>query len=336
MDPREPAVADDVHALVCAVSDPCRAHAVVIVSATHHGDRRYGLSPRRLAAAVGDRARVWTLPTVQHNIDFSNAWPDEQIRSKRAVGGGAVRVIGADGWSAVIRTDIRAEQEVIDRIVLGLADEARCPQEGPRRSAPESPPPPPAAHHPAPSGLDEPPSRHTSAVIERLRDELEQAHQRANALEARVAELEATAAADRPVYTDPERQLRHEIEQTWLHHLPEDERDQWPLREYLLGPNLLPLATNLASRDRILAVMVDVLTHRAYNMPARGVHPHHARGAAGKAMVRPDGALAYRAYVKSGAPGAARLLWWELVDGRVELAQVGHHDAVLRSARGVG
>lgn len=336
MDTPEPITVADHLDLVRTIDDPARERAVVIVSACHRGDRLYGLSPRRLARALGDRAQVWLLPSIQLNTAFSDAWPTG-TRGDRAVYGGAVRVIGAQAWTAVVRTDIRTESEVIARIVRGLDERdgaqqpepAHClPLNGTARAAEV-----PAAASTPPSGTSEPerPSgQHSATVIARLRRELEQVQAHAAELAARVAELEAAAEVP-SVFADPEQQLRHEIELTWLQHLPEAERSQWPLRDYVIGPHLLPLATELATRDRILAVIVDVLTRRANTMPARGVHPHHDRRASGTAMVRADGATAYRAYVKCGAPGAARLLWWELVDGRVELAQVGHHDAVLRT-----
>jgi len=34
--------------------------------------------------------------------------------------------------------------------------------------------------------------------------------------------------------------------------------------------------------------------------------------------------------VKRGAPGAARLTWWQYPDGTIELVHVGHHDDLLR------
>lgn len=129
------------------------------------------------------------------------------------------------------------------------------------------------------------------------------------------------------VYTDPVRQLRYEIEQTWLHHLPECDRDGWPLRRYTFGPGFVEsVTTPLVSRQRIIDVIVDVLTRRVYSVPARSAHPHH-RGTA--TIKRADGATAYRAYVRHGTPGAPRILWWECVDSSVELAWIGHHDDPL-------
>lgn len=351
MHPHEPITASDVLDLVRAVEDPARTRAIVIVSACHRGERLYGLSPARVARAVGDRAQVWLLPSAAHNEQFADAWPAER-RGDRATFGGALRVIGATDWTAVVRTDIRSEGEVISRIVRGLRERDVPPASpsvvvpSPPREAAATLRPPAGTVTPALRSETAPPantprpaepalapnfSRHAAALVACLRQALDAERQRSDELAERVAELEATSTPC-PVYADPERQLRHEINLAWLGHLPEEQREQWPLRQYVIGPNLLPLDIDLAGHDRILAVIVDVLTRRAYTLPTRAVHPHLERRG-GRPVVRSDGAAAYRASVKSRAHGAARLLWWELVDGRVELAQVGHHDDALRGAR---
>ena len=122
----EPRVANDVLDLANAIEDPQRTLAIVIVSARHRAERPYGLSPKRLSAAVGDRAQVWLLPSVEHNDQFSEMWPPE-MRGDRATYGGAIRVIGTAGWTAVIRTDIRTEDEVLERIARGLAEQDAPP-----------------------------------------------------------------------------------------------------------------------------------------------------------------------------------------------------------------
>lgn len=41
-----------------------------------------------------------------------------------------------------------------------------------------------------------------------------------------------------------------------------------------------------------------------------------------------DGAKAYRLYLQQGTPSARRLHYWQLADGRIELANVGFHDVI--------
>lgn len=128
------------------------------------------------------------------------------------------------------------------------------------------------------------------------------------------------------LFVDDETQFRYEIGETWLRHLPEGDRQQWPLRPFQLGSQFLSsLTTDLAPRQRILAVAVDVLTRRAYELPARSVHIYGDGSSNAPAITRSDGATAYRATIRQ-CPGGPRLLWWEQVDGTAELAWVGHHD----------
>lgn len=130
------------------------------------------------------------------------------------------------------------------------------------------------------------------------------------------------------VHSDEEEQLRFEIGHHYLVSNPETERKTYPIRAYTIGADFLDSLTelgNLATRERVVAVVCDVLTRRAYEMPSRYVHPHARAG--GPTLVREhDSATAFRCAVKTESPGAARLLWWELVDGTVELGRVAHHD----------
>lgn len=131
-----------------------------------------------------------------------------------------------------------------------------------------------------------------------------------------------------PVFADPVRQLRHELHLCWLDTVPEPERGQAPLRDFIVGADLVAsLDIDLVPRARIIRVIVDVLTGAVYTHPGRATHRHRATAAAGSApMTRADRATAWRCAVKTKAPAAARLLWWQLSDGTIELDRVIRHE----------
>ncbi|MEY9858542.1 hypothetical protein ABH935_004157 [Catenulispora sp. GAS73] len=131
------------------------------------------------------------------------------------------------------------------------------------------------------------------------------------------------------VYANPAVQFRYEIEQHWLHTLPEKERDQCPLAQYDLGPDFLDSLETLqvVGRSAILTATVDVLTGQASAKNGRRAHRQRvSRGGSTAPLVRADGASGWRCDIRSNTPAAPRLLWWALPDGRIELARAAVHD----------
>ena len=133
------------------------------------------------------------------------------------------------------------------------------------------------------------------------------------------------------VYRDAEQQFRWEVQYEWLTGNPEEERDHAPLTPYTLSEGFLKSLDSeiLRSRRRVIRVIVDVLSGHAWDR--QKTHQYKippAKAAAQRAL--PDGATPWRTNVKTGAPGAPRLTWWQLSDGTIELNHVGHHDDMLR------
>ncbi|WP_194890916.1 hypothetical protein [Catenulispora pinisilvae] len=131
------------------------------------------------------------------------------------------------------------------------------------------------------------------------------------------------------VYADPAVQFRYEIEQHWLHTLPEKERDQCPLTQYDLGPDFLDSLKTLqiVGRNAVLTAAVDVLTGQASAKNGRRVHRQRVgRGGSTAPLVRADGAVGWRCDIRSNTSAAPRLLWWALPDSRIELARAAVHD----------
>ena len=136
-------------------------------------------------------------------------------------------------------------------------------------------------------------------------------------------------------HQDPEQQFRHEVQLAWARTYLGADQDQWPLHEFTLGPEFLAELDGLegVERSKVVEVAADVITGRAFIMPAR---EHHAlrTGEGGDDRQRrrfSDGAVAYRVSLQVKTPSARRLHYWLLPDGSVELANVGVHDRLVIS-----
>ena len=133
------------------------------------------------------------------------------------------------------------------------------------------------------------------------------------------------------LFSDPEKQLRYEIDQTWLRRTPEAERVLRPLTDYRLGPGFLESLATLEGipRDKVLDVLVEVLTDRAKEIPGRELHQLRESASSPVQRVRADGARAWRCALQVNTPSARRLHFWRLPDGGIELDQVATHDGGL-------
>lgn len=130
------------------------------------------------------------------------------------------------------------------------------------------------------------------------------------------------------LFRDPEEQLRYEIGQTWLRRTPEPERPEWPLHTCQLGLGFIDSLDDLEGigRDKVLDVLVDVLTDRAKDIPGRELHPLRESESSPVQRSRADGARGWRCAMQVSTPSARRLHFWRLADGSIELDRVGTHD----------
>ena len=133
------------------------------------------------------------------------------------------------------------------------------------------------------------------------------------------------------VFADPERQFRWEVATSYLFRVPESQRDEYPLGDFVLGRAFLTRLDLLQgiSRDKVMEVIVDVLSGRAKDIPARELHPW-LESRSGPQETRDDGATAWRVSLQVHSHSARRLKYWRLVDGRIELDTVGVHDDGIR------
>lgn len=168
-------------------------------------------------------------------------------------------------------------------------------------------------------------------ALARERSRADAAEEELDQLQRRMREKEEREAqrAIPIISRDPERQLRWEIDYEWLTGTPEPEREGVELARYRLGSGFLKsLAADIVPRRKTVQVIVDVLAGRCWER--RETHAFTEKSKSDIQRTRPDGALAWRTYVKTGAHGAPRLIWWQLPDGVIELDHVGHHDDQLR------
>ncbi|MBS1907528.1 MAG: hypothetical protein JST33_13375 [Actinobacteria bacterium] len=126
-----------------------------------------------------------------------------------------------------------------------------------------------------------------------------------------------------------EKSLRAAIAELWTERTDPGERDLWPLREYIVGPEFL---RSLAALDqgqlaKAIRASVDAITGRAREIAGRDLHRlRTGDGGDDPYQTRPDGAKAWRASIEQKAPGGRRLHYWELAGNAIELSRVVHHD----------
>lgn len=130
-------------------------------------------------------------------------------------------------------------------------------------------------------------------------------------------------------FADPIDQFRHEVYVEWVERVPAGQKEELPLAEYVVGLDFLPSLATVAgvSREKVVAVVVEVLTGTAKNKSGRDLHRLRMSGTGGVPYVsRPeDGAAAWRVALQQGTAQARRLHYWAIGD-RIELARVVLHD----------
>lgn len=172
------------------------------------------------------------------------------------------------------------------------------------------------------------------AMRTRLRN---QGQQLAKEREARAAERRALrsgrgaeAGTVGPAFLDPEEQWRHEVYLAWVERIPASDKARLPLPAgWTVGPAFLDSLDELegVTRAKVAAVVVEVLTGLAKELPGRDLHRLRvAESGSAPYVVREDGAACWRAALQRETPSARRLHYWELPGGAIELSRVVAHD----------
>jgi hypothetical protein len=319
----------DVAQVSAMIDHPDRDQPLVLVTGSDRPDR---LNPdiTQITEAIGDAGIVVHLPDHATQIKFSDLRGDDDRTFS-----GAVRIYFPRTTRSYLcgpaRTDFQASQVIKKLREVVHGNYQRSP--GAIVYTTET-----AAAAPS-EETEDITAQDFAAMAEELavlRRRLAVAEDQARAARATARDAaraaRATSIADQPpVFSDPERQFRHDVWLHWLASVPEPERDQWPLRKYVLGPEWLDsyFATPVGLRPKVLGVAVEVITRRATEITARDVRPHHSGsgGSGAENMSRPvDNARAWRCSVQIKTPQARRMMWWEIPGGTLELGRVALHD----------
>lgn len=133
-----------------------------------------------------------------------------------------------------------------------------------------------------------------------------------------------------PWFNDAERQFRFEVQLAWARRIPAAEKDARPLAAFDLGPDFLPSldAIDGISRDKVVDVVVEVVTGLAVDLAGRDLHRLRVSDHGGSpSLVRgSDGATCWRVSLQQNRPQARRLHYWQRPGGGIELSRVALHD----------
>lgn len=128
---------------------------------------------------------------------------------------------------------------------------------------------------------------------------------------------------------DPEQQFRHEVSVLIRRTVPTSDDAARRVADYAIGPYFLASLEMVegVGRTRVVSSVASLLTGRAPQSGSAGVHAFRT-STAGTApqRIRGDGARAFRLSLQHNTPAARRLLYWQLKDGSIELANIAYHD----------
>lgn len=139
------------------------------------------------------------------------------------------------------------------------------------------------------------------------------------------------ARTDRSAWPDEEAWLRHEVIGTWAARTLASEKQQYPLVDYVIGPQFLTSVRDLGEgyTEKVFRGIVDVLTGRAAEIPSRQLHRlRQGQGGSDPYVTRTDGAICWRLSLETNTASARRLHYWQLPGGTIELSRVVIHDDV--------
>ncbi len=160
-------------------------------------------------------------------------------------------------------------------------------------------------------------------MISRLNQELR---------EARSSRPESSAGARRTqkdAWPDGEAWVRHEVTSAWAARTVAADKGLYPMVDYAIGSQFVESLEALDEGQfvKALRTVVDVVTGRAADIPARELHRlRQGLGGDDPYVERPDGAKCWRASIETNAPSARRLHYWQLPGGRIELSRIVLHD----------
>lgn len=131
------------------------------------------------------------------------------------------------------------------------------------------------------------------------------------------------------LFEDPYQQLRFDVDLMWAYRTLPSEKPSLPLATWNCGREFIATLTTVEgiSREKIVEVIVDVLTGRDTELASRELHQlRTGQGGDDPYRTRADGATCWRVSLQINTPGARRLHYWRLNDGSIELSSIRVHD----------
>lgn len=143
------------------------------------------------------------------------------------------------------------------------------------------------------------------------------------------AKRSGPAPDDSGLFERDEDQLDFEIRQAWARMIPASEKKDLPLTSWTYGPDFFATlrAVEGVSRDKVVEVIVHVLTGRDATLASRQLHRlRTGTGGDDAPVVRGQGETCWRVSLQNNTAGARRLHYWRCADGSIELSSIRVHD----------
>lgn len=177
--------------------------------------------------------------------------------------------------------------------------------------------------------------RQRDAKVERLQGELRRARtDRRQSEKARTQARREQAAQERfaregRFFVDDAEQLDFEIRTAWVYATLPSEKVARRLKPYTYGPEFLATCNQIQGvpREKIVEVMVQVLTGRDVELASRELHQlRTGTGGDDPPVTRDGGETCWRVSLQVKTPSARRLHYWMCNDGSIEFSSVRLHD----------
>jgi hypothetical protein len=137
------------------------------------------------------------------------------------------------------------------------------------------------------------------------------------------------AAGDQSLFLDEADQLDFEIRLAWARMVAPGDKAIYPLKAWRYGEAFFATLREIqgVSRDKVVEVIVHVLTGRDSELASRQLHQLRS-SISGNAppRTRAGGEVCWRVSLQHRTPSARRLHYWVCNDGAIELASIRNHD----------
>lgn len=134
---------------------------------------------------------------------------------------------------------------------------------------------------------------------------------------------------DGALFLDREEQLSSEVRLAWARRVLPGEKKDLPLARFLVGPDFFSSWEKIEgiSREKVIDVLVQVLTGRDQLMASRALHQlRSGPGGSDAPVSRTDGSTCWRVALQQNTPQARRLHYWRMNDLRIEFSSIRLHD----------